>query len=148
MWWGCVGWRGGGERRKVEGREGRGEEGKGEGGRKWKGSGMEGVRRKVEERKEGVCVCSSRRCGNYNKKLHTIDSHSTSGHRDESGEWWSSRFGRTFSSHWRHTTCATRKDQGGQQQQPVHAPAANNIITYTHTHAHTHAHAHTHRAVP
>ena len=52
-----MGWRGGGERRKVEGREGRGEEGKGEGGRKWKGSGMEGVRRKVEERKEGVCVC-------------------------------------------------------------------------------------------
>ena len=46
-----MGWRGGGERRKGEGREGRDEEGKGEGGRKWKGSGMEGVRRKVEERK-------------------------------------------------------------------------------------------------
>ena len=52
-----MGWRGGGERRKVEGREGRGEEGKGEGGRKWKGSGMEGVRRKVERKGKRGCVC-------------------------------------------------------------------------------------------
>ena len=43
-------------RREVEGRRWRGGEEKGGEG-KWKGSGMEGVRRKIEERKERVCVC-------------------------------------------------------------------------------------------